>query len=143
MDPVSIAASVIAIIQISGKVTSLCWDYRSTVASARRDITRILDEVNSLRTVLESLVKLAENEDPDEQALSTLRSLAKPSGTLQQCQIELVDLEKELRKYAPSTGKLSSSILKWPFKEKEVSHHLSHIASLKQNLQLALLTDQM
>jgi ankyrin repeat protein len=144
MDPLSIAASVIAIIQLSGKVTSLCWEYRSAVKGARRDITRILDEVNSLRTVLESLVTLAENDDQDnEPALSTLRSLAKPNGTLHNCQVELVHLEKELRKYAPATRKRGNSTFSWPFKEKEMSNHLSHIATLKQNLQLALITDQM
>jgi len=144
MDPLSITASLIATIQITGKVSSLCWDFRSSVKNARNDIARILEEINSLRSVLEALVKLAEDSDQEnESTLSVLKSLAAKDGALPQCHSQLERIEKELQKYATSNGKRGKHALLWPFKEKDVSNHLSHISRFKQTLQLALVTDQM
>ena len=53
MDPVSAAASIIAIIQISGSVISLCYQYISSVKDAHGDITKVLSEVASLKVILE------------------------------------------------------------------------------------------
>ncbi len=84
MDPISIIASIIAVIQLSGKVISLCYDYRTGVKSAPKDATRITDEITSLCHVLEQLLKIAEAEEATHTSrLPALQSLARPEGALQ------------------------------------------------------------
>jgi ankyrin repeat domain-containing protein 50 len=51
MDPFSAAASVIAVVQISGKVFALCQTYYAEVKNAREDIC-LRDEVTSIQDVL-------------------------------------------------------------------------------------------
>src|SRR5277367_1338186 len=55
MDPLSGAASVIAVIQIAGAVIDLCYRYRSSLKDAPKTITRLMNEVRGIRVVLESL----------------------------------------------------------------------------------------
>jgi len=54
--------SVIAVLQLTATTISLCYDYRSRVKNAPKSLSRITDQLTSLRDVLESLVKLAESE---------------------------------------------------------------------------------
>lgn len=55
IEPVGLVGTLIAIVQISSKVVSLCYEYRRSVKSAPRQMSRILDEVASLRTALSCL----------------------------------------------------------------------------------------
>jgi hypothetical protein len=48
-DPFSVAASIIAVIQITGSLVSLCYDYRSGVNNAPKEMMQVTDEVFSLR----------------------------------------------------------------------------------------------
>ena len=51
MDPLSVTASIIAVIQISGTVISICYDYRNAVKDAAKEVARIIDEVKSLQDI--------------------------------------------------------------------------------------------
>lgn len=62
MEPLSVTASIIAVIQISGAVISICYEYRSAVKGALKAATRITKEVKGLQDVLERLLRLAEVE---------------------------------------------------------------------------------
>jgi hypothetical protein len=53
--------TVIAVIQLTSSVISICYDYRQGVKSSSRDAILITDELNSLKDVLESLLRLIEN----------------------------------------------------------------------------------
>ena len=55
MDPLSITASVIAVLQLTNSVMSICSNYRSTVKNAPNSLRRTI-ELTSLRDVLERLV---------------------------------------------------------------------------------------
>ncbi len=63
MDPLSITASLIAVLQISGTIISALYEYRSGVKSASKDAARLIEELNSLRAVLESLLSAVEKEE--------------------------------------------------------------------------------
>ncbi len=66
MDPLSISVSVITLIQAANGVIHLCFDYASTVKGATRAISGLLDEIKSLRNILESLERLlARSENPN------------------------------------------------------------------------------
>ena len=55
MDPLSITASVITVIQIAGTISSICKDYITTVKDAPKDLRRVAIEVGSIKSVLEVL----------------------------------------------------------------------------------------
>jgi hypothetical protein len=63
MDPLSITASAIAIVQLSGAIINTCYTYRNRLKSASKDAGRIINELNGLRTVIEDLFQLLEDED--------------------------------------------------------------------------------
>ncbi|KAI9868361.1 MAG: hypothetical protein M1813_005804 [Trichoglossum hirsutum] len=97
MDLVSITASVFTVLQVAGKVISICYDYRKGIKEAPKDLIRLTAEVTSLRDVLESLARLEENADArGPSRLPILQLLNKPDGPLTGCQAELEALEKKL-----------------------------------------------
>jgi hypothetical protein len=83
MDPFSIAASMLTVLQIAGKVISICYDYRKGSKDVPKDSIELTTEVTSLRDVLESLARLEENTDSGKPfRLQTLQLLNKPGGPL-------------------------------------------------------------
>jgi len=138
MDPLSITGTLIAVVQITTSVISICYDYRSGVASASRDVVQITESLNSLKEVLESLLRLIETTKAGE--LSTVELLARDGGTLQSCQAELERLRGKLE---PEKGwrKLRNSLV-WPLKEGEMRRALEALERWKSTMQLALSVDQ-
>ncbi|KAK3176611.1 hypothetical protein OEA41_007934 [Lepraria neglecta] len=86
-DPLSTAGSIIAVIQISGKVLSVCYHYAASLKQAPREIQWVINEVGSLKVILEELRALAllvaDNERPAVSGKSSLDlSIARSSGRL-------------------------------------------------------------
>lgn len=52
MDPLSISASIVAILQATTTVISICYDFRACI--------KVIDEVKSLRNILETLEQLSQ-----------------------------------------------------------------------------------
>jgi hypothetical protein len=94
MDPLSITGTLIAVVQITTSLISICYDYRSGVNSSSREVLQITESLNSLKDVLESILRLIETTKVGE--LSTVELLAKDGGTLQSCQTELERLRAKL-----------------------------------------------
>jgi hypothetical protein len=64
MDPLSITSGVIAIIQISTGIVSICLDYVRDVKDAPSDLRKIMLEVAALKGIFETLsVLIAPTED--------------------------------------------------------------------------------
>ncbi|CAD6586845.1 MAG: hypothetical protein ASARMPREDX12_002532 [Alectoria sarmentosa] len=57
-DPLTTSASIIAVIQISSAVISLCYQYVTSAADAPKAINWVISEVGSLKVVLEELKAL-------------------------------------------------------------------------------------
>jgi ankyrin repeat domain-containing protein 50 len=142
MDGISAAASIIAVIQISGQVINLCRTYYSGVRGAKMDIQRLREEITSLQTVLTKVADLANA--PDAAKLSTLDLLNQPDGPAQQCLTELITLAAKLN---PGQGKdtmkqFGLRALKWPFSSKDVDKTITTIERHKATFNLALAADQ-
>jgi ankyrin repeat domain-containing protein 50 len=136
MDGLSAAASVIALIQLTELVFSLCRDYILSTKEARRDIELICGEVTALHDVLDTLDGwLQGSNDPSK--FSILKKIQAPAGVgpLEVCQRELQEIRVVLEKYKaqPPTSGASSGVgtssrmrrfggraLKWPFDSKDV-----------------------
>jgi hypothetical protein len=63
MDPLSGAASVIAVIQLTGVILQICGKYLNSVKSAKQDIQCFQEKVAALSQVLHSLDELIRESD--------------------------------------------------------------------------------
>jgi hypothetical protein len=142
MDGISAAASIIAVIQISGQVIDLCRTYYSEVRDAKADIQRLREEITSLQTVLTKVADLANA--PDAAELSTLGLLNQPDGPVQQCLTELIKLAAKLNagQGKDTIKQFGLRALKWPFSSKDVDKAITTIERHKATFNLALAADQ-
>jgi len=140
MDPLSLTASIITVIELSGAVVRICYNFRKSVKGASGEAAKITKELNALHNVLEQLLEFAESEErAGTSRLSSLSSLTKLDGPLARCQGESEILGQKLK---PETGlKQIGNALSWPFKEGEVRKALEGLGSIKASLQLALIID--
>lgn len=73
MEGLGIAANVIAVIELSAKVASLCLEYSRDVKRAKSDIQRLLRELGTLKVALEGARQFLES--PNGRRLQTLQRL--------------------------------------------------------------------
>lgn len=143
MDGLSAAASVIAVIQISDRVASLCSQYFKAVKDAKSDIEHLQGELSSLKVVLEGAQRLLEGQYGAR--LETSQLLRR---TLDNCSSQLKGLEKKLKEKL-ETGKrdkrmsrFGSRALKWPFESKDVDSIIQTLKRFRDTLSAALNVDQ-
>ncbi|PKY05541.1 hypothetical protein P168DRAFT_303322 [Aspergillus campestris IBT 28561] len=136
IEPIGLVGTLIAIVQVCGKLVSVCYDYRMGVRNAPKDISRILDEVTSVGSIAQQLVKAVELDDAS--SLPSLQAMEGDNGTLRRCLVELQDLKASLR-----LGKVSSlrRALAWPLQRADAETRLQVLATIKSTLQLALAAD--
>ncbi|KAJ9268687.1 hypothetical protein DTO212C5_5294 [Paecilomyces variotii] len=148
MDPLSVTASIIALLQAANAVLSICYNYNCFSTGSSSGLSTIIDEICSLRNVLESLVRLAQEENKNSARLPTLRLLCQPFGPLAIGVEKLESLERRLTPsnyYAgrvPSRRQAFLRALSWPLKEAESRRTIEQIALLRSTLSLAIDTDQ-
>jgi hypothetical protein len=136
-----VSASLIAVLQITASVINVCYVYQSGVRNAPRDLNRITDQLVGLRSVLESLLKLAQSEDgTGSPRLLTLKLLNGPDGPLPKCEAELKHLKEKLEPANSGWRKFGQAVT-WPLKEGEVRVTLDHIERTKGILHLGLTAD--
>jgi DNA repair exonuclease SbcCD ATPase subunit len=139
MDGLSAAASVTAIIDISAKVASLCFQYAVAVKDAKRDIERLQRTITDVKNILEKVKQLL-----DEQDKTRLSATRKLSDSLEECHQQLQELKTQLdpgktRKVMHSFGVRT---LKWPFTNRQVEKTVASFEQYKQTFSLALHVDQ-
>ena len=148
MDPLSISVGIITLIQATNEVVSFCYNF-ATAKSTTRIISELLDQLKSLRNVLESLDQYCKSIDLTDPAtgaqLGTITAL---------CDIDNSPIAKELTylgerlrppNWASRDGSRRKAIvqsLTWPLKEAETIKTLESIQRLKSDLQLALTVNQ-
>ena len=140
MDGLSGAASVVAVIDISAKITSLCFQYSVAVKDAKRDIERLQRKVNDIEKILGEIKQLLDGRDKT--MLSATRKL---SDSLEQCFQQLNKLKTQLEpgKTRKAMSRFGVRALKWPFTSEEVEKVVANLERYEQTYTLALQTDQM
>ncbi|KAI8716276.1 hypothetical protein NCS52_00920800 [Fusarium sp. LHS14.1] len=88
---VGLAASVIAIIDLSTKVAKLYSDYSTAVGNARADITRLQSQLGNLDECLQGARRLLNG--PNSQSLTTSRKLV---DSIDSYTVELVQVQNRL-----------------------------------------------
>ncbi|KAF2679968.1 hypothetical protein K458DRAFT_374045 [Lentithecium fluviatile CBS 122367] len=142
MEGLSGAASVIAVIDISAQVASLCYQYVTKVKDAKEDIQRLGDTVTDTKNVLENLQRLLDKQGKSQ--LSTTNTLV----ALQGCSKELEKLEAKLKAKLERHGRrtvmqgFGLRALKWPFTSKEVEKTVQNLDKYGHTFSHALQVDQ-
>lgn len=138
-DALGIVASVIAVLQLTGKLVSLGYDYIRGAIDASKDIRRLLGELHSLSNVLLILQDHARHDKT--LRLTALQTLSGQNGPLEGCRLELQRLQLKLEPKTGLRGKMKSLV--WPLKEKETFQHISRLEGHKNLFNLALTADQL
>src|ERR1700722_7308998 len=118
MEGLSGAASVIAVVDLSAKVASLCFQYLVAVKDAKEDIKRLQGEVNSIKDVLGGVKQLLDGLDDKMRLLVTQRL----SNSLEDCFLQLEAVQKRLEPGGArkAMNRFGVRALKWPFRSKEI-----------------------
>lgn len=137
MDALSISANIITLVQATDEVVTFCFNYAAAAKGAPWALSKVIDDLKSLRNVLESLEQLSRSGDDTDPA-STSRL-----GTINVlCDIENGPIAKELKylgeKLRPpnwasrdrSRRKALVQSLIWPLKEGETKETLQNIERL-------------
>ncbi|KAI9782990.1 MAG: hypothetical protein M1816_001650 [Peltula sp. TS41687] len=135
MDPLSVTASIIAII----KLTSEVIDYLTDVRVASKESARCALEASNLNSLLVDLRFRLDGSSSNEPWHTAVRALGGKDGPIDQYRHALEQLQRKVR-----TGdglKKMGKILVWRFSKEEVSSILARMERLKTLTQIALEMD--
>lgn len=139
MDVLSGAAVVITVIDVSAKITALCFQYSAAVMNAKKDIERLRKKVSDIKDVFGQVKQLLDGRDK-----TLLLATLDLSDSLKEClgQLEVLKTQLEHEKTRKAMSRVGVQALRWPFTSKEVERLVASLESYKQIYTLALLTDQ-
>lgn len=137
MDPLSVTASIIAVLQLSAKVL----EYLNNVKDAPKDRTQCAVEMLNLCGLLYKLRDHVEQGDPTQPWYFAIHDLAVKNGPLDQFKQALETLQTKLA--AGNSLSKAGEMLVWKFKKEEISSILGRIERLKSLVELALQMDHL
>ena len=137
MDPLSVTASIIAVLQLSAKVLS----YLNDVKDASKDRAECAVEASSLYSLLLNLRFRLEGGDASQPWYVAVRALAVENGPLDQFKQALQTLQARMT----DGGRLKKAgdALMWKFKKEEVAGILARMERLKTLVEIALQMDHL
>ncbi|KAJ0131533.1 Uncharacterized protein HZ326_25377 [Fusarium oxysporum f. sp. albedinis] len=138
-EALGVASSVIAVVDLSAKVLSLCLQYSREVKNAKDDIDRLHKEVAAFQNTTKKLKALLEK--PRGRELKASQQL---KSAIEDGRSRLEKLEQQLQ---PSTRRQRMSrfglrALKWPFESKDVKGTIEDLERCRGHISLALNIDQ-
>ncbi|KZF19011.1 hypothetical protein L228DRAFT_242048 [Xylona heveae TC161] len=138
MDGLSVAASIISVLQLTYSVAKICHQYKFKIYAKSGLIVSVTAELKHIAFLLESIRDLESKHSGN---LSAVTEVVK-HGVLDRCRLVLTKLQNRLQKDVSATGlgKLKSALL-WPLKEKELHETLTVLERHKTSLSLALDAD--
>ncbi|KAL4961614.1 WD40-repeat-containing domain protein [Aspergillus stella-maris] len=139
MDGLSLAASVIAVIQLTGSLVKLCGGYIQEVRNAPEEILTLQRAITGLQNILKDLHNNLQVNNAN--ALPTSSRL--PSD-INACLSDLQALEAKLDAEQGKTlmRKMGLRALKWPLKRTEVEGLMQKLERYKSSFLLSLQVDQ-
>lgn len=132
------AASAIAVIELSAKIALLCMQYSAAVKHAKADIERLRKEVDSVTNLLQDAEKLTKTTN------NQLPASTKLQPAFSDCLVQLSAVSEKLE--PGKRQKIMSTIgvraLKWPFQRQEIQTVIDNLERFKDTISLALQVDQ-
>jgi hypothetical protein len=147
MDGFSVAANVIAVLQVANSVISICYDYRVALRKSPWALTRVLDEITDLRGILEAIERLSTSDTQFVNSKHLEETCNLIHGPLSTCMAALNYLEgllgsSSLSSPTTSRWRALSQAVTWHFKDKEITGILETIDRCKNTLKLAVSTEE-
>jgi hypothetical protein len=138
MEILGVAANVIAVVDLSAKISSLWVQYGREVKNAAADIERLRKEIASLQGVTKAVQDLLNGPDGKKLDKSQLETY------LNECVLLLKILELKLtpRTARKLRGKMGFTTLKWPFQSKEVDDLVRQFSKFVQAIAHTLQVEQ-
>ena len=137
MDPLSITAGIIAVLQLTSSLTT----YLLEIKSASKDRVRYLQEASDLSKLLVDLKLRLEDAGPEDPWMAAAQELAVENGPLDQYKAALKRL---ISKVSPDSKlKKFGEKFTWNFTNAEVKDIFSKIERLKLLIQIALEMDHL
>ncbi|RPB13084.1 hypothetical protein P167DRAFT_573828 [Morchella conica CCBAS932] len=136
-EAIGLAASIIGVVQITGSLVSLGYNYLGGVRDVSNELRKLVDELHSLAQVL--LVLRDHARDDILLQPTALQRLNDQNGPLPRCALELKTLQGKLEPKLGLRGMVK--YLLWPLKEKETLQYIDSIKRYKSLFNLALTTD--
>ncbi len=135
MDPLSLTTSIIAVLQLTGKLLS----YWNDVRNATKDQAQLAVELSNIYSLLLSLRFRVEQSNPQDPWFVAVRDLGTENGPLDQVKEAL---ERLASKTEPSHGlkKIGKSII-WKFEKSEMGVILDRVERIKTLINIALTGD--
>ncbi|KAL5596735.1 uncharacterized protein BROUX77_006683 [Berkeleyomyces rouxiae] len=140
MEAIGIAANLIAVVDLTVKISSACLKYSKDVKNASADIEMLSQEVMSLQRVTEQIQALLNKSDGKKlkSSMGLVKSLEESKTKLQ----SISDNLKPSKTYKLKRKFRISASLKWPFKHEDVEKIVQHFQQQTQIISLTLQTDQ-
>lgn len=134
MDPVSFAASVIGLAEVTFSVITLL----NKVKGGGKERLRLLTELTSFWTILNVLKDRFESLEPDHEEpwMQGIITLAKDEGILEQTECAVIRLAEKLNPRPGRHGILRA--ITWSLEKDEIDRTIFHVHSLKQSIDLVL-----
>ncbi|KAF8523103.1 hypothetical protein BU17DRAFT_86216 [Hysterangium stoloniferum] len=139
MDPLSLTASVIAVLQLSSQIVSSTYNFLSADKSIQSNIDNIRTEIRELESLLLALQALLSEQTS--LSVSNYDRLRDWKKWLSDCQESLENLLLKLTQPLSKWKRLGTR-LTWPLKEKDVEKVTELVRSRKQSIGLGLAIDQ-
>lgn len=135
MEGLGVAASIIAVINLSAHVTS----YLTAVKGAKDEKKRLNEKVSRIGDILRDLQRLLHG--PDGARLAASQELC---NSLKDCFLQLKELEGQLTpgKTHKVMSRFGVQALKWPFKARDIQKIFNSLESFEQIFLGALQLDQ-
>lgn len=139
LEALGVASSVIAVVEISGRIAAICFQYSKGVKNAKEDVDRLLREVNTLGETTSSVQDLLQG--PTGTKLKTSKKLLR---AVEEAQAQLRKLDGDLRPSSTQKAfrRLGIGALKWPLKSNDVERVIQQLGRCAQSISLALQVDQ-
>ncbi|KIX02725.1 uncharacterized protein Z518_08667 [Rhinocladiella mackenziei CBS 650.93] len=130
-------ATVIQLLHFSGQVLTCCYEYIEKAKNAPKEIQSAIDELASLKALLERLQSIAD--DPVADRFEFLKSLNRENGPFQVCSHCLTELDLKLKALTEVSS--AAMRLQWPLQSKGVEKIRKTLSDQKTILYTALTGD--
>lgn len=134
-----VAASALAVVELSAKIVKICAQYTTVVAKAREDIERLKKEVDSLGDLAESVQHLlGKSSQPKVTTIARLQPILRESQT----RLKAVEAKLDPGRRKTAMSKFGFRAIIWPFKSQDIDKAVADLSRLAQAISLAMQVDQ-
>ena len=140
MDPLSVTASAVAVLQLTETIITSCYKYKKSVQDRNKVLEDLVCEMTALKEILCFLRKVANTGGSDRCKTFVSKLLLDNDGLLCQCKSVLETLQSELETGGPLAR--MGKVMIWPFRKEDVLKAVNRVRCTREILSFALTVDQ-